>query len=107
MKKRCNKVFCLLFIIPLIVFGLSAIVMLLWNAVVPDVTGFKSISYWQAMGLMLLCKILFGGFRGGFHKWKQANESCGPNPEQDCTSHEKFKEMFKSKYASMCKKNQD
>lgn len=44
------------------VFGVSAIVMLLWNAVLPPLTGVKEIGYWQAMGLLALCKILFGGF---------------------------------------------
>jgi hypothetical protein len=51
--------------IPLLLFGLSAAVMLLWNAVLPYVLPMKPINYWQAMGLLVLCRILFGGFKFG------------------------------------------
>ncbi len=52
-------------------FGIGALflggwaVMLLWNAILPDVTGVKTLTYWQAMGLLVLSRILFGGWRGG------------------------------------------
>ena len=37
------------------------LVMLLWNAVVPMIwVSAPTISYWTAMGVMLLCHILFG-----------------------------------------------
>lgn len=42
-------------------------VMLLWNWLMPDLFGLPEISFWQAAGLLLLCKILFGGFGGGHH----------------------------------------
>ncbi len=42
----------------------SFVVMTLWNWVVPAATGWREIGYWQAMGLLVLSKILFGGFRG-------------------------------------------
>ena len=45
-----------------LMFGLGALVMVLWNAILPDLLGVKIIGYWQAMGLLLLCKILFGGY---------------------------------------------
>ncbi|ASS49182.1 MAG: hypothetical protein A3D31_04360 [Candidatus Fluviicola riflensis] len=48
------------------IFGLGAVVMWLWNAILPDViSGVSPISYWQAMGLLVLSKILFGGFGKG------------------------------------------
>jgi hypothetical protein len=46
-----------------LVFG--AIVMFLWNAILPDLIGVHRINYWQAIGLLLLCRILFGNFRRG------------------------------------------
>jgi hypothetical protein len=46
--------------------GFGAIVMLLWNWLVPDIFGWTAISFWQALGLLILSKILFGGF-GGRH----------------------------------------
>jgi Ca2+/H+ antiporter, TMEM165/GDT1 family len=43
----------------------SGIVMLLWNALLPELFHFPVISFWQALGLLILTKLLFGGFRGG------------------------------------------
>lgn len=43
--------------------AVGALVMLLWNAVLPDLVGVKEISYWQSVGLLILCRILFGSFR--------------------------------------------
>lgn len=45
------------------VFG--GIVMQLWNWLIPDLFGGHAIGFWQALGLIVLSKILFGGFRGG------------------------------------------
>ena len=50
---------------------LSFIVMQLWNHLLPDVIGARTITFWQALGLLILSKILFGGFRrpGGPPAW--------------------------------------
>jgi len=50
--------------------ALSAVVMLLWNAVVPGIfAAAPQIDYLHALGLLVLCRILFGGLRGhgGWH----------------------------------------
>lgn len=55
--------------------GLGGLVMWLWNAVIPDLlTGARSIDYLHALGLLVLCRILFGGFRGhgGWHARRNA-----------------------------------
>lgn len=41
------------------------LLMELWNWLMPQVFGWHRITYLQALGLFLLSKILFGGFRGG------------------------------------------
>ncbi len=41
------------------------IVMRLWNWLLPGLFGWKLITFWQALGLLVLCRILFGGFRLG------------------------------------------
>jgi hypothetical protein len=47
------------------------VVMRLWNWLMPAVFGWHVINYWQALGLLILSKILFGGFRGGPHRhWR-------------------------------------
>lgn len=50
-----------------IVAALGLLVMSLWNALLPALIGVKSIGFWQALGLLVLCRILFGGlgFRPG------------------------------------------
>lgn len=41
------------------------VVMWLWNAILPEVVGVKMLNYPQALGLLVLSRILFGGFRAG------------------------------------------
>lgn len=55
--------FPLLFLAAAIGFGY--VVMLLWNAIIPGLTGWSVITFWKALGLLALCRILFGGMRGG------------------------------------------
>ncbi len=52
------------------VFIFGSLVMLLWNALLPAVIGVHTITFWQALGILILSKILFGGFSGhhGHHK---------------------------------------
>ena len=40
----------------------GGIVMLLWNWLAPELFGLRTINFWQALGLLALCRILFGGF---------------------------------------------
>lgn len=54
--------FCIAYIV---VFG--GCVMLLWNWLLPELFGLPLITFWQAAGLLTLCKILLGGFGGGRH----------------------------------------
>jgi hypothetical protein len=40
----------------------GGVVQLLWNWLLPDIFGWRQITFWQALGLLALCRILFGGF---------------------------------------------
>ena len=40
--------------------ALTFILMTLWNWIIPGVTGWKAITFWQALGLLVLSRILFG-----------------------------------------------
>lgn len=58
------------------VFAFGWLVMFLWNKALVPATGLYVINFWQAIGILLLSKILFSGFGGkGKHKvgpgWKQ------------------------------------
>ncbi|WP_139377444.1 hypothetical protein [Daejeonella lutea] len=43
----------------------SYVVMILWNNLLPEILGVKTITFWQAMGIFILSKILFGFGKGG------------------------------------------
>jgi hypothetical protein len=61
-----------LFLAALFALILGIVVQMLWNWLMPDIFGLKEISYWQAVGLLFLGKLLFGGFghRGSHHHKK-------------------------------------
>jgi len=37
----------------------------LWNWLGPELFGLRTVTFWQALGLLLLCRILFGNLGGG------------------------------------------
>ena len=52
----------------------GTMVQLLWNWLLPPLFGWKELSFWQALAMLALCRILFGGIggRGGSrrqHSW--------------------------------------
>ena len=60
----------LFFIAPLAILGFlvfiaigGEVVRLLWNWLLPPLFGWREITFWQGLGLLTLCRILFGGFR--------------------------------------------
>src|SRR5689334_14640568 len=58
----------LIFIIPAAILGVllfifigGQIVQHLWNWLLPPLFGWHQVTFWQALGLLVLCRILFGG----------------------------------------------
>jgi hypothetical protein len=51
--------------IALFVFLTGGLVMLLWNWLLPPLFDWREITLLQGFGLLVLCRILFGGFGGG------------------------------------------
>lgn len=43
-------------------------VMLLWNWLMPALFGLPEINYWMAFGIIILARLIFGGFGGHNHK---------------------------------------
>ncbi|HVJ06619.1 MAG TPA: hypothetical protein VM578_13175 [Candidatus Saccharimonadales bacterium] len=50
-----------------LVLGFAYAVMLLWNGVMPALLGVGHITFWRSAGLLLLARILVGGFHHGAH----------------------------------------
>lgn len=95
------------FFIPVIIAAVlfigGYIIMLLWNSIMPDVFHLGTITYWQAIGIFILAKILFGsfgkkgcGYGRGYrrHFWKEK--------WMNMTDEEKakFKEEWKNRCSS-------
>jgi hypothetical protein len=77
----------------------SFVVMWLWNWLMPAVFGLRTVTIWQAVGLLLLCKILFGGFRGahshgGFSRRRIIERWERMTPEE--------REKFRASFAGRC-----
>jgi hypothetical protein len=57
-----------IFLAPLAILLFIAIggelVMHLWNWLLPSLFGWRLITFWQALGILALCRILFGGLGG-------------------------------------------
>lgn len=73
----------------------SFAVMLLWNWLMPEIFGVKAVSYVQAVGLLILSKLLFSGLGRGHgshgHHWHRKGEkySGATVPENSSTITEK------------------
>jgi len=62
---RAKRVLRIVGLVVLIAIALTFAVKGLWNWLMPALFGLHAINFWQALGLLLLSKILFAGFRGG------------------------------------------
>ena len=61
-----------IFIVPAAIVGIAlfitlggGVVQYLWNWLLPPLFGLHQITFWEALGILALCRILFGGF--GMH----------------------------------------
>ena len=53
----------------LFIFIGGEVVLHLWNWLLPPLFGWRQITFWQAIGMLVLCRILFGGVSGrGLHR---------------------------------------
>ena len=96
----------LLWIAPLAILGMAVfifiggeLVLQLWNWLLPPLFGWRMLTFWQALGMLLLCRILFGGF--GFHNSARSNvrrrmeERCEHmTPEE----RERFRETIRARW---------
>jgi hypothetical protein len=77
-------------ILPLVILGLAVfgfVVMSLWNALIPELFKGPELTYWQAMGLLVLSHIFLGG--GG--RWRHSNG----------WRHDRWRKKFEQKLAAM------
>jgi hypothetical protein len=86
--------------------AVAAVTMLLWNVLVPAIIGWQAISYWQAVGLLILCRLLFGGMFGGLRHHHHGMHGHGfGHRHLFHTHHERMKGMTrkeKREYIHKC-----
>ncbi|WP_306589619.1 hypothetical protein [Geothrix sp. 21YS21S-4] len=58
-----------------LIFGFA--VMQLWNHLMPQIVGARAVSYWQAVGLLVLTRLLVGSFSHGGSHHGHGRESRG------------------------------
>jgi len=75
------------------------IVLRLWNWLLPPLFGWRTITFWQALGILLLCRILFGGFgfhgSGGSAARRRAEARCANMPVED---RERFRQRMRERF---------
>ena len=72
------------------------VVMRLWNWLLPPIFGWRQLTFWQALGLLALCRILFGGLGHGGHgpKRRWGGRCKNMTPEE----REKFRHAMAEGY---------
>lgn len=110
-KTMKNKNYLFLLFPPAVLAIVTYIVMWLWNTILTAVVGVHEVNFWQAMGILVLSKILFGGFHGRcgtgpfrkIHKKQMEQEMSGMSEEEK----QKLKEIWKKRcfQTDFCKKD--
>ena len=87
-------------------FILGFVVLLLWNFVITRVTNFPAVNYWQAVGLLILFRILFGSFHFG-KMFRQQNIGGGPQyflKDKLMNMDEADRDAFKEEWRKRCER---
>lgn len=70
------------------------VVMHLWNWLLPPLFGWHLINLWQALGLLVLCRMLFGGWGGGSNGKSRRRENWERMSPED---REKFRTEMRAR----------
>lgn len=97
MREQCRrpgKIFAMAMVLVMFFAAAGAVVMLLWNWLMPTLfAGVHSVDYWQALGLLVLSKVLFGS--RSFH-----GKRCRRWESITGEEREEIKRHFKSRWGA-------
>ena len=99
MKHRIGRVLKVIAFVVVAAAIFGFIIMHLWNWLMPGIFGLHAITYWQGLGLLILAKILFGGFHrggGGRHHWRQHMEQRWASMSEE--EREKFRSGLRGRH---------
>lgn len=85
--------------IALFIFIGGEIVLHLWNWLAPTLFGWRQITFWQAIGLLTLCRILFGGWGGGGGRAKSGRRMGERWEKMTPEEREKFRQSWRARCA--------
>jgi hypothetical protein len=75
------------------------LVMHLWNWLLPTLFGWRQITFWQAVGLLTLCRILFGGVSGrGFHRSNYRRRMAERCEHMTPEEREQFRQRMRERF---------
>jgi uncharacterized membrane protein len=63
------------------------VVKLLWNWLLPPLFGWSQVTFWQALGMLALCRILFGG-----HGYRSSSRRRTPE------ERERFRQAMRERF---------
>ena len=73
--KKAVKVIAMVILGAILFLLANYLLMWLWNWLMPEVFGLSTITYWQALGIFVLAKLLFGfGGGGGKNKGRSSHK---------------------------------
>ena len=74
------------------------VVLQLWNWLLPPLFGWRQITFWQAIGILALCRILFGGFGGrGLHRSKSRKRMAERWEHMTTEERERFRQGMRGR----------
>jgi hypothetical protein len=107
-KRNKKSKWLLLLIPPVIVLAgwvFGELVMHLWNWLTPTLFGWRQVTFWEALGLLLLCRILFGGFGGhnrdGANRLREKKERLSRWEKMTPEEREKFRQEMRARWCSV------
>ena len=80
------------------------VIMLLWNVLLPGIFHIAEINFWQALGILVLTRILFGGLKGpSMHgNWHAHNNRMGPWNRRWMKMSEEERAKMKEEWQKRC-----
>lgn len=102
-RKKVGYFIMIVAFVLIVVAVVTALFMLLWNWLIPMLFAGPALTYWQALGLLVMAKIIFGLASHGKH-WKKNHhwkskwrERCANMSQED---KERMKDHFMHRWCS-------
>ena len=95
----------ILVLVALVGTAMGYLVMMLWNWIIPAVFSGGTITFWQALGILILAKLLFGFSRGwSGHKWSGHGHSYWKTKMEDRLKNmsPEDRESFRAQWKQRC-----